>query len=92
VSDSEWFQFPPSNPWVALNWRKPSDIKVHLPEVLGKFGIALDATGTWPVLPADHAVLLNDGRCVEYDYLVIATDPALAFSEAEGLGPEVNSI
>lgn len=33
VSDSEWFQFVPSNPWVAVNWRKPQDIKVHLPEV-----------------------------------------------------------
>ena len=26
VSDSEWFQFVPSNPWVALKWREPEDI------------------------------------------------------------------
>jgi hypothetical protein len=31
VSDSARFHFVPSNPWVALRWRKPEDIKVHLP-------------------------------------------------------------
>ena len=34
LSDSEWFHFVPSNPWVAVNWRKPEDIKIHLPEIL----------------------------------------------------------
>ena len=33
VSESEWFQFVPSNPWVAVSWRKPEDVKVHLPPV-----------------------------------------------------------
>ena len=41
VSDSEWFHFVPSNPWVALDWRKPEDIKVHLPEVLTRLGAPL---------------------------------------------------
>ena len=79
VSDSEWFHFVPSNPWVALRWRKPEDIKVHLPEVLAKLGIGFDATGAKRVLPAENALELNDGRRLSYDYLVIATGPALAF-------------
>ena len=92
VSDSEWFHFVPSNPWVALGWRKPADIKIRLPETLAKFGIAFDATGARRVLAVENAVELNDGRKLSYDYLVIATGPALAFDEIQGLGPDANSV
>ncbi|UYN93937.1 MAG: NAD(P)/FAD-dependent oxidoreductase [Enhydrobacter sp.] len=92
VSDSEWFQFVPSNPWVALGWRKPEEIKVHLPETLAKYDIGFDAAGAKRVLPAENAIELNDGRRLSYDYLVIATGPALAFDEIPGLGPDANSI
>jgi sulfide:quinone oxidoreductase len=92
VSDTPWFQFVPSNPWVALNWRKPEDIKIHLPELMAKFRIGFDAAGAKRVLPEQNAIELRDGRMLAYDYLVIATGPALAFDEIEGLGPEANSI
>ncbi|HEV2302212.1 MAG TPA: FAD/NAD(P)-binding oxidoreductase [Stellaceae bacterium] len=55
LNDSEWFQFVPSNPWVALKWREPKDIKVHLPETLKKFGIGFDAAGAARVLPQENA-------------------------------------
>jgi sulfide:quinone oxidoreductase len=92
VSDSEWFHFVPSNPWVALGWRKPADIKIRLPETLAKFGIGFDAAGARRVLAANNAIELNDGRELAYDYLVIATGPALAFDEIPGLGPKANTI
>jgi sulfide:quinone oxidoreductase len=92
LSDTPWFHFVPSNPWVALGWRQPEDIKIPLAEVLKKFGIAFDATGARRVQPELNAVELRDGRVLPYDYLVIATGPALAFDEVEGLGPEANSI
>jgi sulfide:quinone oxidoreductase len=92
VSDSEWFHFVPSNPWVAVNWRKPEDIKVHLPQVCKKLKLGFDGTGAKHVLPSENAIELNDGRRLTYDYLVIATGPALAFDEIEGLGPEANTI
>lgn len=92
VSDTEWFHFVPSNPWVALKWREPKDIKVHLPEVLLKLGIGFSAAGAHRVLPAENAVELGDGTRMGYDYLVIATGPALAFDEIEGFGPEKNSF
>jgi sulfide:quinone oxidoreductase len=92
VSDSEWFHFVPSNPWVALRWRKPADIKVHLPSTLAKFAIGFDASGARRVLAAENAIELNDGRRLAYDYLVIATGPALAFDEIPGLGPKANSV
>ncbi len=92
VSDTEWFDFVPSNPWVALKWRQPGDVRVHLPEVLKKFDIGFEAAGAKRLLPQENAIELNDGRRLTYDYLVIATGPALAFDEVEGLGPQANSI
>ncbi|MBL8567287.1 MAG: FAD-dependent oxidoreductase [Hyphomicrobiaceae bacterium] len=92
VSDSEWFQFVPSNPWVTLGWRKPEQVKVHLPEVFARKGIGFSAAGVRLVHAKENAVELRDGSRLSYDYLVIATGPALAFDEIEGLGPEHNSI
>lgn len=92
LSDLDYFQFVPSNPWVALGWRKPDDVKVRLPEMLKNLGIGFDSTGARHVLPAENAIELNDGRRLSYDYLVIATGPALAFDEVPGLGPQANSV
>ena len=91
VGESEWFQFVPSNPWVAVNWRKPEDIKVHLPPVFAKLGIGFTAVGAARVDPAANTVHLRDGGKLDYDYLVIATGPKLAFDEVEGLGPEART-
>src|SRR5208337_2468446 len=91
VSDSEWFQFVPSNPWVAVNWRKPEDIKIHLPEVFAKLGIGFSSAGAKQVVPQANTVILGDGGRIAYDYLVIATGPKLAFDEIEGLGPQANT-
>ncbi|HXW72417.1 MAG TPA: FAD-dependent oxidoreductase [Methylocella sp.] len=92
LSDSDWFQFVPSNPWVAVNWRKPEDIKVHLPGICKKLKIGFDGTGAKHVRPNENAIELNDGRRLSYDYLVVATGPALAFDEIEGLGPTKNTV
>ena len=37
--------------------------------------------------PNENRIELEDGRIVDYDYLVIATGPKLAFDEVDGLGP-----
>ncbi len=88
ISDSEDYWFVPSNPWVAVRWRKPDAIKVHLPPVMAKKGIGFTAVGAKRVHPGENRVELNDGTSVAYDYLVIATGPDLAFDEVEGLGPK----
>lgn len=36
VSDLPYFEFTPSNPWVAVNWRKKEQIRVELAEVFAK--------------------------------------------------------
>jgi sulfide:quinone oxidoreductase len=91
VSDSDWFQFVPSNPWVAVKWRTPEEVKVYLPDVFAKLGIAFTSVGAKRVDPQARLVHLNDGAQVAYDYLVIATGPRLAFDEIDGLGPQAHS-
>ncbi|WP_088310388.1 NAD(P)/FAD-dependent oxidoreductase [Novosphingobium sp. B 225] len=88
VNEGEDFWFVPSNPWVAVRWREPDAIKVHLPPVIAKKGIGFTAVGARRVHPAENRVELNDGTSLSYDYLVIATGPDLAFDEVEGLGPQ----
>ena len=34
IGDSDRFEFTPSNPWVAVGWRKENDIVVDLPKVM----------------------------------------------------------
>jgi len=87
VGDSERFEFTPSNPWVAVGWRKENQIVVDLPEVMRKYGIDFLSTGVKRIHPDDNRLELNDGDSIDYDYLVIATGPKLAFDEVPGLGP-----
>ena len=47
--------------------------------------------GAKRVYPNDNRIELNDGSVVDYDYLIIATGPALAFDEIPGLGPEAHT-
>ena len=88
ISDSPTFHFVPSNPWVAVNWRKPEDIKVELAPVLKKKKISFIQQKAAKVHPQDNQVELADGSRVDYDYLVIATGPRLAFEEIPGFGPD----
>ncbi len=88
VSDSDKFDFTPSNPWVAVGWRKPEQIQVPLKPHLAAKGIEFIPVGAARVHPQDNRVELADGQSVAYDYLVIATGPALAFDEVKGLGPD----
>ena len=39
----------------------------------------------------ENRIELGDGTSLEYDYLVVATGPELAFDEIEGFGPERNT-
>ncbi|MBV6417225.1 MAG: Sulfide-quinone reductase [Steroidobacteraceae bacterium] len=88
VGDGDRFSFVPSNPWVAVGWRKPADVEIPVAAYLAKKQIAFEAVGAQQVDPDHNRVLLRDGRTLDYDYLVIATGPRLAFDEVPGLGPD----
>ena len=87
VGSSPFFEFTPSNPWMAVGWRKPEQTRVELHDPLESKGIqyisqlvtAIDA-------PANQLTLAN-GQHLNYDYLVISTGPKLSFDEVPGLGP-----
>ena len=87
VTQGDTFHFVPSNPWVAVHWRKREAIEVKLPPVFMKKGISFSGVGAKRVSPTDNRIELNDGSSLTYDYLVIATGPELAFDEIQGLGP-----
>jgi sulfide:quinone oxidoreductase len=88
ISQGPVYHFVPSNPWVAIGWRKRSDIEIDLPEIMKRKGIRLLTQGAQRVHPQDNRVDLADGTSIPYDYLVIATGPDLAFDEIPGLGPD----
>jgi len=85
------YSFVPSNPWVAVGWRQRKDISVDLSDIFGKRGITLRPEGAKRVHPEENRIELNDGSFIDYDYLIIATGPELAFDEVEGLGPGANT-
>lgn len=88
VNKGSVYHFVPSNPWVAVSWRTREAIEVNLEPVFKKRGIKLEAGGASRVHPETNQVELMDGRKLDYDFLVIATGPDLAFNEIEGFGPE----
>jgi len=88
VNRGDAFHFVPSNPWVAVDWRKRADIQFPAADYLAKKKIDYVPVGARRVHPAENRVELDDGRRLDYDFLVIATGPKLAFDEVPGLGPE----
>ncbi|MGD2167310.1 MAG: FAD/NAD(P)-binding oxidoreductase [Gammaproteobacteria bacterium] len=88
INDGEYFEFTPSNPWVAVGWRKAEQIRVELAPLCRKLGIRFSAAGLSALRPGSNELELGDGSSLSYDFLVIATGPQLAFDEVPGLGPE----
>ncbi len=87
VSNDKYFHFVPSNPWVGVNWRECEDVEFEVASFLAKKEIAFTDVGAKRVHPDKNQVELCDGSLLNYDFLVIATGPKLAFDEVEGLGP-----
>jgi sulfide:quinone oxidoreductase len=91
VNKGTHFSFVPSNPWVAVGWREREAIEVDLSAVFRKRDIALFPQGAKRLDPANNRIELLDSSVVDYDYLVVATGPDLAFDEVDGLGPNGNT-
>ncbi|NZA27852.1 FAD-dependent oxidoreductase [Luteimonas sp. SJ-92] len=82
------FSFTPSNPWLAVGWRKPGDITLPAGECLARRDIRFLPEPVASIAPADNAVVTAAGERLVYDYLLICTGPKLAFDEVPGLGPD----
>ena len=87
VNAVDYFQFVPSNPWVAVGWRQREAITFPIRPHLEKKGIGFVAQLVQRIDAAHNALELNDGSRLDYDYLVITTGPKLSFDEVPGSGP-----
>jgi len=87
VNANEFFQFVPSNPWLAVGWRKREQITLPIRDYLHKHGIKFIAGWVEKIDAPANKLVLKDGQEVSYDYLVITTGPRLAFDEVPGTGP-----
>ncbi|MGB3917348.1 MAG: FAD/NAD(P)-binding oxidoreductase [Thiothrix litoralis] len=87
INERDYFQFVPSNPWVAVGWRTRSDITFPIEKYLAKKDIKFICSRCDKIDAEGSALHLENGETIKYDYLVIATGPKLFFQEVEGAGP-----
>lgn len=87
VTADTYFQFIPSNPWVAVGWRNRDDITFPLAPYLERKGIDLISQRVDKIHPKENRLELANGESVSYDYLIITTGAKLMFSAIEGSGP-----
>jgi len=88
INNRDHFQFTPSNPWVAVGWRTATEIAVPLKPVLDKKSIGLIVDTVQEVDATNNILKFESNPPLQYDYLVIATGPRLAFEEVPGSGPD----
>jgi sulfide:quinone oxidoreductase len=87
VNALDYFQFVPSNPWVAVGWRKREEVILQLAPVLERKGIGFIGKAVTKIDAEGSKLELDGGDTLAYDYLVIATGPKLSFDEVPGAGP-----
>ena len=88
IGKGERFSFTPSNPWLAVGWRKPDEITLKVGDHVGKHGITFNGDGVERIDAEGDAVVTGAGERIPYDYLMICTGPRLAFEEVPGTGPD----
>ena len=88
VNAVDYFQFVPSNPWLAVGWRNRKGITFPIAPHLKRRNIDFIAQPVTKVDAATNRLLLANGNDVPYDYLVITTGPKLSFAEVPGSGPD----
>jgi len=88
VGSSPYFEFTPSNPWMMVGWRTAPQTRVELEKPLAAKDIAWVPKLVQAIDAQASRLTLDDGTSLDYDYLVIATGPKLAFEEVPGLGPK----
>ena len=88
IGDGPIFNFTPSNPWLAVGWRKADDIRLDVTQPVESRNMRFVPTPASKVVPEANRIDLADGSSLDYDYLVITTGPRLAFERVPGSGPE----
>jgi sulfide:quinone oxidoreductase len=87
VNKTDYFQFVPSNPWLAVGWRDRETVTLPIAQYLERKKIGFIGKEVTQIDAPENKLTLIDGQTLDYDYLVIATGPQLAFDEVPGAGP-----
>ncbi|MGC8731820.1 MAG: NAD(P)/FAD-dependent oxidoreductase [Halothiobacillaceae bacterium] len=87
INAVDYFQFVPSNPWVAVGWRTRDEITFPIEPYLKRKGIDFIASSVNKIDADQNTLHLDNGTTVKYDYLIITTGPKLNFAAIEGAGP-----
>lgn len=88
VNAVDYFQFVPSNPWIAVGWRERKTITFPIQPYLETHGIDFIPSPLTLLNPEANTVELENGQHLQYDFLVLTTGPRLAFEEIQGAGPQ----
>lgn len=106
VSPNRNYQWVPSNIWVGIGKMKPKDVIFPLEPLYKRKGIGYkqakvisfhpegNAQESKPFVKVEYVFGENQGtqEIVNYDYLINATGPKLAFDMTEGLLPATNKV
>lgn len=87
ISRDDDFVFLPSLPWLVTGLRSAARISLPLSKILPPRGIDFVRGSVQGLDPLIQRVMTEQGPH-DFDYLVIATGPHLAYEEIPGLGPE----
>ncbi len=88
VNAVDYFRFVPSNPWLAVGWRKLAAIIFPIAPHLKRRQIDFIAKAVTRIDAAANRLAMADGSSLSYDYLLITTGPKLSFAEVPGSGPD----
>jgi sulfide:quinone oxidoreductase len=91
INKDDYFQFVPSNPWLAVGWRQREAITEPIAPILQKLGIEFFAHPVVRIDAKTNHILLANQHEIQYDYLIITTGPALAFDDIPGAGPSAHT-
>ncbi|MFM7579883.1 MAG: NAD(P)/FAD-dependent oxidoreductase, partial [Microcystaceae cyanobacterium] len=89
ISDSPFFTFIPSLPWVGLGLKSVSEVQMAVEPVVRRLGIQWVEGKVNRLEPHQKQLWVGvENRAIAYDYLVIATGASLNLQAVPGLGPE----
>jgi sulfide:quinone oxidoreductase len=84
----EHFTFIPSLIWLPFGLRDADDVTFPLRPLYASKGISFVNEAAAKVDVGAHMVTTVSGSTIDYDKLLVATGPRLAFEKVPGLGPE----
>ncbi len=89
ISDTPYFTFIPSLPWVALGLKSLSEVQLFLPDLARRHGLNWVQGCVQRLDPVQKTLWVGEeSEPITYDYVIIATGASLNMAAVTGLGPD----